>query len=183
MFVQAQLRPQPARLLVLCLFALASCHLVKAATTCIPFSEAKKHIGDTRCITGRVIRVQQGNGGVHFFDFCEDFRICPFTVVVFPSDLKRIGDLRQLQGRQIEIDGQVREYDGRAEIILKRLSQLRGDAAKIPALPKDYDVERHGKYSPGTFSRPKRTKTPTHKKQSPPVNVQEDLSLPISPEN
>jgi hypothetical protein len=41
-------------------------------------------------VTGKVLRVKQGNRGVHFFDFCEDYRLCLFTVVVFPGDLKRI---------------------------------------------------------------------------------------------
>ena len=66
-------------------------------------------------------------------------------VVVFPSDLKQVGDVRQLQGKVIEIEGELKGYDGRAEIVLRRLSQLRGDAARIPPLPKEYDVERHGK--------------------------------------
>jgi hypothetical protein len=147
---------------------------------CVPFSEARDHIGATRCITGKVIRVQQGNGGVHFFDFCEDFRVCPFTVVVFPSDPKQVGDIRRLAGRQIEIEGEVKGYDGRAEIVLKRISQLRGDAAKIPPLPKEYDVERHGNYSAGKFHTPKATKQPTHKRQSAPVSI-EDPSQPMSP--
>ena len=144
----------------------------RADSRCIPFSEARKHIGDIRCITGKVLRVQKGNGGVHFFDFCEDYRVCPFTVVVFPSDLKKIGDLRPLQGRKIEIEGMVKEYDGRAEIILKRLSQLRGDAARIPPLPKDYDVERRGKYSAGKFSRAKPSKAAKPKSQSPPMGAE-----------
>ena len=143
-----------------------------AEISCVPFPEAQKHIGDTRCIAGKVLRVQQGNGGVHFFDFCQDYRTCPFTVVVFPGDLKKIGDLRQLQGKEIEIEGPVTEYDGRAEIILKRLSQLHGDAAKIPPLPKEYDVERRGHYSAGKFSRAKPPKASKPKKQLPPIGIE-----------
>lgn len=63
-------------------------------------------------------------------------------MVVFSSDLKQVGDVRNLEGREIEIDGEIKSYDGRAEIILHRASQLRGDAAHIPPLPKQYDVER-----------------------------------------
>jgi hypothetical protein len=124
--------------------------------------------------------VQQGNGGVHFFDFCEDFRVCPFTVVVFPGDLKQVGDIRRLAGRQIEIEGEVKRYDGRAEMVLKRISQLRGDAAKIPPLAKEYDVERHGNYSAGKFHTPKASKQPTHRKQSAPVSI-EDPCQAMSP--
>jgi hypothetical protein len=101
-------------------------------------------------------------------------------VVVFPGDLKQVGDIRELQGKHIEIEADVKGYDGRAEIVLRRASQLRGDARRIPPLPKEYDVERHGKYSAGTFSRPKSAKSPTHKKPSPPVTL-EDPSLPMSP--
>jgi hypothetical protein len=151
---------------------------LQSQAECVPFTEAQKHIGATRCVTGKVLHVKLGNGGVHFFDFCEDFRTCPFTVVVFPSNLKQVGDIRRLEGRQIEIDGEVRGYDGRAEIILNRVSQLRGDAAKIPALPKEYDVERHGKYSAGRLHLPTRGKTTTKKKQSPPISI-EDPSQPM----
>jgi len=80
------------------------------------FWEAKKHISETRCVSGKVLRVKEGNRGVTFLDFCEDYLVCPFTVVVFPSDLKHVGDLRQLQGKMVEIHGPVKEYDGRAEI-------------------------------------------------------------------
>ena len=62
---------------------------VPSSAQCIPFAEAQKHIGATRCVSGKVLHVKLGNGGVHFFDFCEDFRQCPFTVVVFPRDLSR----------------------------------------------------------------------------------------------
>jgi len=152
----------------------------KGLAECISYSEAMKHIGATKCVTGKVLRVKQGNSGVHFFDFCEDYRGCPFTVVVFPGDLKRVGDIRGLQGRQIEIEGEVKGYDGRAEIILRRVSQLRGEAGRIPPLPREYDVERRGKYSAGKFSYPKAAKRSPHKKQTPPMKT-EDPSEPWSP--
>jgi len=154
-------------------FILLASFAPSAFAECISFSEAMKHIGATKCVTGKVLRVKQGNSGVHFFDFCEDYRGCPFTVVVFPGDLKRVGDIRGLQGRQIEIEGEVKGYDGRAEIILQRVSQLRGDAARIPPLPKEYDVEPHGKYSAGKFSHPNTAKRSPHKKQSAPVKTED----------
>ena len=101
-----------------------------AWSDCLPFAEARKHVGEVKCITGMVVRVKQGTRGVHFLDFCDDFRLCPFTVVIFPGDLKSVGDVRQLQGRMIEIHGQVKEYDGRAEIILEEYRQLSGSSAR-----------------------------------------------------
>ena len=133
---------------------------------CLPINQAGQHVGETRCVTGKVVRVEQGSRGVHYLDFCEDYRICPFTVVVFPQDLRSVGDIRQLQGRVVEIHGAVKEYDGRAQIILQEARQLRGETAQIPPLPKNYDVEQKGRFSAGKFSHPK-TKRPKSKKRHP----------------
>lgn len=85
-------------------------------------------MGETRCVTGKVVRVEQGNRGVHYLDFCEDFRVCPFTVAVFPSDRKKVGDVRQLRGRVVEIRGAgegVRRA-GRERIAGAKATQWRG---------------------------------------------------------
>ncbi len=145
------------------------------AGQCIPFTDAMNHIGEIHCVTGQVVSVKQGTGGVHYLDFCEDYRLCPFTVVIFPRDLKSIGDVRQLQGRTIEIHGPVKGYDGRAQIVLEEARQLSGETARIPPLPKSYDVEKRGHYSAGNISRPKTRKT--YKKKVPatlPIEVPED---------
>lgn len=117
-------------------FVVGVCALAAKAAPCVSFADAEKHIGATRCVTGKVLAVKQNNGGVHFFDFCENPQNCPFMVVVFPSDLKQVGDVRQLQGKMIEIEGEVKGYDGRAEIVLRRLSQLRGDGHEFRLSPK-----------------------------------------------
>jgi hypothetical protein len=135
-----------------------------AATDCLPIGDAKQHVGETKCVTGKVLRVKVGTRGVHFVDFCEDQMACPFTVVVFPSDLKDVGDVRRLAGHVIEIHGPVKLYDGRAEIILNRVGQLTGGSTLIPPLPKNYDVEKQGHYSAGRM-RP--TKKPAKTKATP----------------
>jgi DNA/RNA endonuclease YhcR with UshA esterase domain len=149
---------------------------------CIPFSEAGKHVGETRCVTGKVVRVKQGTKGVHFLDFCEDYRACSFTVVIFARDLKNVGDVRQLEGKTIEIHGPVKQYDGRAEIILRQARQLTGEAAQIPPLPKNYDVAKKGRYSAGKFSYPSAPRKPARKPQTPPVQTEEQSDPADSPE-
>jgi hypothetical protein len=129
-----------------------------AASDCISIQEALRHVGESRCVAGKVLRVKVGTRGVHFIDFCEDQMACPFAVVVFPSDLRDVGDVRRLAGRTIEIHGPVKLYDGRAEIILKKISQISGGAAMIPPLPKEYDVEKTGHYSAGRLHPPKKLK-------------------------
>jgi len=131
------------------------------AAECHPMTEAPKLIGGTVCITGTVVKVSQSQrSGTHFLNFCADYRECPFSVVVFPRDLANVGDVRWLEGKVVEITGRVKEYKGKAEIVLNDVRQLSGGAAKLPLLPKNYDVERRGNYSEGTFStaKPKRSK-------------------------
>jgi DNA/RNA endonuclease YhcR with UshA esterase domain len=131
------------------------------ASDCISISETSSHVGETKCVTGKVLRVKAGPRGVHFLDFCQDQMACPFTVVVFPRDLKDVGDVRRLAGRTIEINGAVKLYGGRPEIILRRISQIANGAILIPPLPKEYDVEKQGHYSAGRLhpsKRPAKTK-------------------------
>ncbi len=135
-----------------------------AASDCLPIGDAKQHVGETKCVTGKVLRVKAGARGVHFVDFCQDQMACPFTVVVFAADLKDVGDVRRLAGQVIEIHGPVKLYNGRAEIILTRVSQLTAGSTLIPPLPKNYDVEKEGHYSAGRM-RP--TKKPAKVKSTP----------------
>jgi hypothetical protein len=147
-----------------------------AVAECIPITQARDHIGETRCVTGKVLGLKHGSRGVTYFDFCEDFRVCPFTVVVFPGHLKDIGDVRELKDRVIEVHGELKTYDGRVEIVLDQLRQLGGEAAKIPRLPKNYDVEKQGHYSAGTLSHPRPKRATTKKRQTPtvPAEIPED---------
>jgi DNA/RNA endonuclease YhcR with UshA esterase domain len=143
-----------------------------SADTCVSFAEASKHVGSTQCVIGTVLQVENGSAGVKLLDFCKE-RPCPFTVVVFPSDLKKMGDVRQLEGRQIEIKGTIQDYDGRAQIVLRRSQQL-GEGAFLlfPQVPTDYDVERPGHYSAGKFKRPKAAKKTTAK-QGQPISIED----------
>jgi DNA/RNA endonuclease YhcR with UshA esterase domain len=119
-----------------------------AAAKCIPFQEAENRIGDQVCVTGKVVKVAQGRSGTLFLNFCKDYRKCPFSVVVFRSNLRDVGDVRALEGKTIEIFGKIKSWGGHAEIVLREARQLKGESAKIPPVPKEYDVQRKGKYSP-----------------------------------
>lgn len=145
---------------------------VLASADCIPAAQAREHIGEDQCVTGKVFRVKHGGRGETWFDFCEDFRVCPFTVVIFPGHLRDIGDVRQLENRVIEIHGTLKQYDGRAEIVLSQLRQLGGEAGRIPKLPKNYDVENRGHYSAGKISFPQTKHAATKKRQTPKLPIE-----------
>jgi len=153
------------------------------AAQCISFADARRYIGKAQCVTGTIFHIKEGRNGVTFLDFCEDYEVCPFTVVAFAGDLRKLGDVRQLKGRSIQIQGRIEEYDGRAEIVLKNRQQLgeagsllpplEKDAALEPTLPRDYDVENRGHYSTGKFKRPKKTKVATTQKRGKPVSTED----------
>ncbi len=126
------------------------------AADCVPFSKAADKIGEVACISGRVLKVTSTGSGTWFLNFCEDYRTCPFSVVVFSRDLRDVGDIRTLEGKEIQISGTVKSYKGQPEIVLRDRSQLRGEYANVPKLPKDFDTSRHGSYSAGKFKGPKR---------------------------
>ena len=154
-----------ARIALLLLSSAAILH-----ADCYPFYQASKHIGEIVCIRGRVVKVSASSCGTHYLNFCENYLVCPFTVVVFPGHLEQIGDVRSLQDREIEIDGLIKLYKGVPEIVLAESSQLHGEAAShIPPLPKNYDVAEHGKFSAGSpyAKKPKSSK----KKQTQPDNT------------
>jgi len=134
---------------------------ISAAADCIPFEQASKHMGSNECVTGKVLKVGHSARGTTFLDFCEDAKSCPFVVVIFARDLRDVGDVDKLEGKTIEISGKVEEYNGRAEIILKDVKQLHGEAGNIPPLPKNYDVEKRGGFSAtSNLPRPKTAQQP-----------------------
>src|SRR5207248_1715791 len=161
------------RMLFLLAFAVLP---VFSSAACVSIDQARNHLGETQCVTGKIVRVEVGNEGVHYLDFCEDFRLCPFSVVVFRHDAKNVGDISQLAGKLIEIRGELKEYDDRAEMILESRKQLRGDAAALPPLPKNFDVEERGHFSAGQF-RAKHRRTTRRKRGHPtvPAEIQEDV--------
>ena len=148
------------------------------AAKCLPLEEALKHVGDTACVAGKVRTVTQSPNGAWFLNFCEDYRTCPFSVVVFSRDLRDVGDVRTLAGKQIEIHGKIREYQGHGEIILRDRRQLRGEAAKLPPVPKDYDAARRGSY--GASAKTQSSKS-SHKPAKPPPPASRNPSDAESP--
>ena len=133
---------------------------------CLPISEAPNKLGSTVCVTGKVLTVQQSpSGAAWFINFCELRKGCPFSAVVFTKDLRDVGDVRLLAGRTIEVNGTVKEYKGVPEIIIRDARQLKGEAAKLPPLPKNFDVEKKGRYRAGKGKVHSQTSSPSDVEQ------------------
>ncbi len=131
--------------------ALALALAVSAFPACIDYTQANNHVGESVCVSGKVVKVVEGRNGAWYLDFCEDYRKCPFVVVVFAKNLRDVGDVRQLQGKTLEVFGKIKLYRGKPEIILSDARQLHGEAAKLPPMPREYDASRRGRYSSGGY--------------------------------
>lgn len=92
---------------------------------CVEIKQAGAHAGEQACVAGRVLRVYTSKSGNTFLDFCEDYRSCPFTSIVFASDRSNFGDLTALQGHYVELRGKIQVYRDQPEIVLKAASQIR----------------------------------------------------------
>ena len=140
---------------------------------CLSIEQTKDKTGARACVSGKVLKVVAGRGA-HFLDFCEDYTKCPFTVVVFDRDLRDVGDVRQLEGKTIEIHGNIVQYEGRSEIVLRDAAQLKGGSPSLPPVPKSYDAERRGSYS----ATAKSTHTASTKKSKRPKREPRDTTDP-----
>ncbi len=98
---------------------------VSEDVACVDFTAAGPLVGKPGCVKGRILRVYTSRSGNVFFDFCADYRACPFTSVVFSEDRAKFGDLDVLKGRSVELRGLVSEYQGRAQIIVREQEQIR----------------------------------------------------------
>src|SRR5581483_3592729 len=143
-----------------------------AFSQCISISDAAQHVGKKTCVAAKVLKVTSNENGAFLLNFCPDAQPCPFVVRVFPADLNYVGDVRQLLGKEIEITGKIQKWNHVAEIILRDSDQLNREFAKLPPLPKAFDVENRGHVSPGTFKGEKTTKRSERK---PPAGHNEDI--------
>ena len=132
---------------------------------CLSVEQTTDKTGARACVSGKVLKVVAGRGA-QFLDFCDDYDKCPFTVVVFDRDLRDVGDVRQLEGKNIEVHGKIVKYEGRSEIVLRDASQLKGDSPKLPPVPKTYDAERRGSFS-ATGKSPASAKAKQKKQRRP----------------
>src|SRR5436190_10887821 len=140
---------------------------------CLSIEQTKDKTGARVCVSAKVLKVVAGRGA-HFLDFCEDYTKCPFTVVVFDRDLRDVGDVRQLEGKMLEIHGNIVQYEGRSEIVLRDSAQLKGASPKLPPVPKTYDAQRRGNFS----ATAKNTKAASTKKPKRPKRGPRDTTDP-----
>lgn len=95
------------------------------SSPCVDIRNAGPLVGTSGCVSGLVLRVYAARTGNTFLDFCQDYRTCPFSSVIFSADKAKFGNLESLQGRRVEIRGDVVSFHGHAEIVIRDPGQVR----------------------------------------------------------
>lgn len=88
------------------------------------YTQAANHIGENAQVRGMVVKVDSSKKGTIFLDYCSNYRTCPFSAVVFSSNSGNFTNLSSYEGHYLTISGQIKTYQGRAEIILNNPSQI-----------------------------------------------------------
>ena len=113
---------------LLSFFALAQDTKTAAPRTDAPkkisAAEAEKHYQETVIVTGKVAQVSIRQKLV-YVNLDKRFPESPISCVIFAKDTNQFGDLKKLEGKQVEIKGKVEEYKDKAQIILNSTNQLK----------------------------------------------------------
>jgi len=97
------------------------------AATLAP-GDAVSHVGESATVCGVVASAKFASSSraqPTFLDFDKPYPNAPFTAVIFGSDRAKFGTPEtSLRGSRVCVTGQIRDYRGKAEIILGDPSQL-----------------------------------------------------------
>lgn len=89
----------------------------------ISTGDARAHIGSWQTVEGVVEEVHTArNGSATFIDLDGIYPFQPFTAVIFEQS--RVGDVSNLEGKNVAVTGRIRMYRDHPEIIVDSRSQI-----------------------------------------------------------
>jgi DNA/RNA endonuclease YhcR with UshA esterase domain len=92
----------------------------------IAAAEAKNHIGQNVTVEGVVSEVHHVQSGrATLIDMGGTYPNNTFTAVIFKDDFNKFPNVDSLAGKTIDVTGQIKEYRGRPEILLKDAGQIK----------------------------------------------------------
>lgn len=125
---------------------------------CAPASQASALTGKRGCVAGRVFLITTTKRGDTHLSLCPSRRRgganCSFHVIAQARDSGSVGDLAYLHGKIIAVVGDVKNYRGHPEIIVRDKEQLQVAADDAP---QEFDAGQRrpgGRGIPGARSVP-----------------------------
>ncbi|HVM49519.1 MAG TPA: exodeoxyribonuclease VII large subunit [Candidatus Acidoferrum sp.] len=90
----------------------------------IAAADAAKHYDETVIVTGKVAQVSIRSRLV-YLNLDKKYPECPMYCVVFARSTNQFGDLKQVEGKQVEIQGKIQQYQSKPQIVLSSSNQLK----------------------------------------------------------
>lgn len=110
----------------LLVIATAACSRQATRPGTIPPDQAASHVGQTVTVEGTVSEVHTArSGSATFIDMGGSYPLNAFTGVIFARDMETVGDVNDLAGKTVDINGEVREYRGKPEIVISSRDQIK----------------------------------------------------------
>jgi len=94
-------------------------------SSCFSLEEASQHIGEEACVEGKLDHLYVSQTETTFLNFCPNYQECSFQAVIFASRAGAFSDLEKYEGKNIQISGLIKTYQGKAEIIINDPSQIK----------------------------------------------------------
>ena len=91
----------------------------------INYTDAINYIGKNATVSGIPLKIYSSTGGTVFFDYCVNYKTCPFSVVVFADDAKKFTNISQYTDETISVTGILKSYNGHAEIDVTDPNQIK----------------------------------------------------------
>jgi hypothetical protein len=101
----------------------ASIALIVAQGGAIKADQARAHIGQTATVEGRV-SVSKTPAGEAYLDIGGDGASAPFSAYVSRTNSAKFQDVEKLDGKNVQITGQISTFRGKPEIFLTDPTQI-----------------------------------------------------------
>ena len=87
--------------------------------------DAVKHYGEEATVTGIVTQVSTPRNGIIYLNMGGKFPDNVFTGVIFKKEAAAFENVKELEGKKVELTGMIVEYKGKPQIILKKPDQIK----------------------------------------------------------
>lgn len=98
-------------------------------------AQADKFYDQEMTVTGKVASVSI-RPKVTLINLDQPFPDSPFTLVVFPTTTNQFGDLKALDGKNVEAKGKIKRFHEKPEIVLDNTNQLKVIEAPVASTNK-----------------------------------------------
>ena len=85
---------------------------------------AGNYLGETKTVQGKVVDVYRSQTDTIFLNFEKKYPLQCFTAVIFKSFINEFADYESYNGKNLRINGEIEEYNGKPEVILKNRNQV-----------------------------------------------------------